>query len=542
MIIQLPNGETAEFPDTMQPQEIEAVLQKQFGAPQQQPQQPELRDVMAESLSQFQPSSIMSAQTAKEQLPVIGSMATVPLKMAGAAAIPVAGMGAAAGGLMAGHGGEPMGGEGSLMPFNASLGDFAAGAGGEGAGQVVMGVAKKALAPFAAKLAENPTAKLGQEMVDAGIPLSPDVYAPTKTAKVSQWITDTFLPGSAIANQRRKELVNAMSQMREDFISGLGMPNPATPLAESKKLEKAAYQVFNQEGKGLQIPFENTAKFIADNAEQPAAQTSKFWKTTVNDFYNKVQPKKGQMLFSPEEVPANQRAVYDYLAEGADTGIPGNATINDVNEILANLWPRKGADTYEKMTQATVDLRNGLKDAINADLAAYDSLKGTQVLELLDKARQTVKDTAELRKSKIIEKFLSNATTFNPETQQMVFNPGKFYSDITKNADFLQRKLPDQFNNILAFAEKSKLAATDYARMGPKNSIQQAVDIGTLGGGLAAGIMNPILTVPLGFQAIAAYSLMNPSGVIRKWLTTGIKPPKLLKEGVKLGIMEATND
>jgi len=404
-------------------------------------------------------------------------------------------------------------------------------------------------APLAGQFAKSgtkgDTARLGQQMVEeGGMPLSPDLYAPSKPAKFMQWATDNIIPGgSIIANYRRKAVNDTISQMRQDFVEAAGLPNPFTPLKEAKAVKNKAYENFIAEGSGAPIQFSNTAKFIEENLNSPALNTSGTLKQKVLDFNQKIrQGEKPEMLFSREEVPANQLEIYDALANPQGTA---TATVTELNDLLPYIWSRtkstakmgKEKNQYQKLTEESIQLRNGLKEAIDADLGIHEVDTGAKVLEALNVARDAQKNMASLGKAKYLEKFLQDSTTWNPATQHWDFQAGKFYSEVMKKQETLRNMFPDEFGTIMRFAEKSKLASGDIARMSSKPSWKQAIEIGLGGGAGAAIYSNPMLAVPLGFPAFAAYSLMNPSGTLRKYLTTGIKPPTLTKETIKLGIM-----
>lgn len=398
---------------------------------------------------------------------------------------------------------------------------------------------------FSKQTPEGDTARLGARMVEEGnMPISPDLYNPTPINKFLQWTTDNIIPGGNIlANQKRQVVNKTISQMRQDFVEAAGLPNPFTPLKEAKAVKNKAYETFIAEGSGTPIQFPNTAKFIEENINSPALQTSGTLKDKVLEFNRKISTPKKEMLFKPEEVPANQREVYDYLANSTSGGA---ATVNELNDLLPYIWSRtkstaqmgKNKNQYQKLTEESVNFRNGLKDAIDSDLGVYEVETGSKVLESLNIARQSTKDMASLGKAKYLEKLLESCTDWNPKTQHWDFQAGKFYSMVTKRKESLQNSYPDEFGSIMNFAEKAKLASGDIARMSPKPAWQQAANIGITGGALGAVYASPILAVPLGFSTFAAWSLMNPTGTVRKLLTTGIKPPTLTKEIIKLGVMK----
>lgn len=425
-------------------------------------------------------------------------------------------------------------------------------------------------APLAGQFAKSgtkgDTARLGQQMVEEGkMPISPDLYAPSKPAKFMQWTTDNIIPGgSIIANYRRKAVNDTISQMRQDFVEAAGLPNPFTPLKEAKAVKNKAYENFIAEGSGAPIQFSNTAKFIEENFNSPALQTSGTLKEKVNNFYEKLnatteenvllgdQSKyrtKRQMETTtgePKDIFSDLMVDMENLkSQGWQPQGVGYASVNDLNDLLPYIWSKtksaakmgKEKNQYQKLTEESIQLRNGLKDAIDADLGIHEVDTGAKVLEALNVARDAQKNMASLGKAKYLEKLLQDSTTWNPATQHWDFQAGKFYSEVIKKQETLRNMFPDEFGIIMRFAEKSKLASGDIARMSSKPAWKQAIEIALGGGTLAAIVANPILAVPLGFSAFSAYSLMNPSGMLRKHLTTGIKPPTLTKETIKLGVM-----
>jgi hypothetical protein len=170
--------------------------------------------------------------------------------------------------------------------------------------------------------------------------------------------------------------------------------------------------------------------------------------------------------------------------------------------------------------------------------------------EALKTAQSAAKIPRDISKSRWIETALLDPAT-DIVNQGYVFSPLKFKDQVNHNITKIEKMFGQEGMDIIrAFADKVALAAPDMGKLGKVSDatakFRQASGVGLLGpAGLAAAGQTgaaAALAVPYGFQTIVAKSLMNPEGWMRKWLTTGITPSKLLtKEVPKLGIMEGAN-
>jgi hypothetical protein len=483
---------------------------------------PSTTDPTAASMGMFAPGNLTpSMETLREQAPVAGAMITAPFRSNPIMA-PIAGMGSSAAALMAGQGVDPMQGQtpdimaGSLGQFNAPLAPFLMGAGAEAGGQALMGVAGKALAPFkesfAAKLASSPETKMAQELVDQGVPLSPGGYG---GAKRFQWIADNFMPGSLIVNKRRQEVADAILKMRQEFIENtMGMPKytESIPQAQAKTRELFGQFAEQAGGKETAIPMTNTVKFIEDNMSNPITTADIWWKKKYIPWMKGGEAK----------------------------------TVDEINTLHAT-YNR----SWNKLTPVGKDLRNGIRESIYKDLAENDLQTGLQLEEALKTAQAAAKTPRDIAKSRWIENALLDPAT-KVEDQAFIFYPAQFQTQVNKNITKIEQMFGQEGVDIFKkFADKMMLAAPDMGKLGKVSDATAAFRKGTglgmltIPGAVAAGQpgMAAALAVPYGFQTIAAKSLMNPSGWLRKWLTTGLEPSKLFsKEVPKLGMLEAMND
>jgi hypothetical protein len=99
-----------------------------------------------------------------------------------------------------------------------------------------------------------------------------------------------------------------------------------------------------------------------------------------------------------------------------------------------------------------------------------------------------------------------------------------------------------------SFADKLRAMLPDIEKLGKYQAAGSQLSPGRLLSssptGSAYGVIGavagqPLLALPVGAEAGLAYSIMNPSGVFRKWLTTGLKLPKI---PAKMGIMKTEEE
>jgi len=511
MIIQLPNGETAEFPDTMKLEKIEGVLQKQFPAISS-------GDVTAQSLGQFQQENLLpSLGTLKEQAPIMGSMVTAPFKTSPIMA-PIAGMGASGAALIAGHGGEPTGPTdipdvmgASLNQFNAPLGPFALGFAGEGGGQVALKGLQKAASPFAKyfdkTITENAAAKTAQDLVNQDIPISPDLIAPSRTSKRINWLLENLWPANSIMANKRKQIYDAATTMKNEFATEYGVGKTTAELRDQ------AFNSFTETAGDTMFPMTRTIEAINDHIDKPFAiigKPAEFWQGPAKTFVE-----MGENI--------NAQAIRDLV----------NAAT-------------KGSKSMDKTA------RNKVMSAVNADLANYDKEAGTNFLSIYKKAGETNKLWKRIYP---IENLLQRSIVdSSDELGVSLFSPARFIRlwDSQRARMISRSALQDSdIAMVDAFADKLKVMLPDLQRAKNFKGMQElpylsgqglSHALGTPAGAIGATVATGgAYLLPMGAEAGLAYSIMNPSGLFRKWLTTGLKPPTLIgKEVPKLGIMEAT--
>lgn len=383
---------------------------------------------------------------------------------------------------------------------------------GQGATALAGKVLKPVLSPFADKMAqaaEGSKQWLGQKMVDAGTPLSPSSYNPSGASRLFQWITDNIIPGRLIANKYREDVAEGIFKMRSDMVEKeLGMISPFESQSKLSGAKKQAWSDFLQSAGGTKatIPIPAAREIMDVHLGSADTATDPLWSSVGkgSGLINKLFQKGGQL------------------------------TIGEYNDLRAKLW-----SNYSKLTPAQKAIRGKLKEALEKDLELYEEKVGGDVLKASQKAYEASGDLREFGTSRWIERLLDSATDLNKEGQAYEFFPAKFDKIFRKNQDRLKAVLtPDQFKNLDNFRQKMNLAVPDLAKQNILRGEYPTLG-GTAAGAAAATYFQPWLAVPLGFQTIVARSVMNPSGWVRKWLTTGLTPPSMpmTREVLKVGSM-----
>lgn len=385
---------------------------------------------------------------------------------------------------------------------------------GEGVTALAGPVLKPVLSPFAAKMSsavEGSKAWLGQKMVESGIPISPSSYAPSGASRLFQWVTDNILPGRMWANSYRNDISEGIMKMRADLIEKeLGMISPFESHAKLSGAKKQAWSDFLQTAGGpdVRIPIPAAREIMDVHLGSSDVATDPLW--------SRIGKGKGTGFIN------------DLFQKG------GVLTFREFNDLRSKLW-----SNYAKLTPAQKSIRGRLKEALDNDLSLFEEQSGNAVLEASSKAYEAFGNLREFGTSRWLERLLDGATEFDKAGQRYEFFPAKFDKIFRNNEDRLRATLtPEQFKNLNAFRQKALLSTSDLAK---KDLTRGEVPMlgGTAAGAAAATYFQPWLAVPLGFQTIVARSVMNPSGWVRKWLTTGLTPPSMpmTREVLKVGSM-----
>lgn len=328
--------------------------------------------------------------------------------------------------------------------------------------------------------------QLAQDLAKEGVHLDPTtIVKPGPVTRFMAWVANKFEPGKTITQAYRKKALDALTQMRYNFVEEtMGLPAVGSMRAgEAADKVSRVFERFREMSPDAKISVANTKSWLEGMKE-----------TDI--------PKKSVELYN--------------LAKGRMA--TGEMTSSEIEAFNKSIW-----QGYKKLSIADRQFRNELLHHI------YDDLPQS-LAESLKFAKAT---TREIRQAKLIEGLLSRATSQNGQ----IFYPYKFYDLVKKSEDAIMRSLDkDQANVLFKFADQMKIAAGTEAKMRDiifqKDMSDKALMyLAALGGGGAMFSQGggASLLIPAGAQGWMAWSLMKPSGALRKLITSGL--PDLSKSG-----------
>jgi hypothetical protein len=455
----------------------------------------------------------------REGLPFAGALGGGAIGLAGGPAGVVAGAGLGAAGMKAGAQsiedlllGQAPGEQPQTMLQKA--GDVAmtgiSAAAGEGGGQVFAKGVEKVLAPVAGKVTASGRALL-DTLNKKNMPVSPDVIT---DAPLTRWVRKLLdvpgTPGNFAANRQRGKLAKVIMDARNEFIEDtLKMPKASREVAaELKAVETAAYD---------------------DVAKMAGGKETRYAVKNLQEFLNNDALKlTGSSELKDVLVKARKE-----IAES------GTLDFGMIQDLMAKKYKNFG-----KLGEEQKWVREALKSALEKDIAVINEATDNAVKFAQDKAKQATINKATANASVYIESLLSKATKYDINTGETTFHPAIFKDTIDKAIPMLKKRLPygkageEKIRLIQKFADEMMGLSTDLSRKAATPKLNMFEKLATGSGALAFAGYNPAtaaaISVPAGFQAVLANSMMKPNGVVKKWLTTGIKSP-LIEEMTRAG-------
>lgn len=528
-IVQLPNGKTAQFPDTMSSSEIEAILAKEFPAPESYGKAT-ARTFLREGLP-FAGGLVGATPGVLSAMVPGGAAAVSPWMIPGGAALGAA-TGKAIGKPIENFLLGPAPGEQpqSIPQELMDVAQTGAVAGiGEGAGPIVTKVASKVLAP-AASAVSDAGRNLLRIAKEFDIPLSPGTVAPGSW--LARWTTnvgETTPVSSWVVQAQRKKAAQGLFNMRNQVIEDvLGLP-AAGQGAALKEAKNLAYDALDEAvgvmpGKMPKFEMPNTMAFLQD-AGVAAFPKSKLTKDAIKKLI--VEAGEGE----------------------------GKVSWQTIKDLRSKVWGNVGNKTsFGKLVPEEVGARQGLVDAIEADFGAIGQKVEADLPALANAAKAKYLDFKQTEKADLIESILAKATV-TKEDGMTYFMPSLFRQELSKNAKRLDAafKYGDAkiLDNLKAWTTQMEMVGMEQGKMLQRSAqgfTRPLTEAGALAGGAAARSIPVLSSIPgaasilpvavpvfAGFQSVVSYSMMRPNGLVKRWLTTGFTQPDLAKAVEKEG-------
>jgi hypothetical protein len=415
-------------------------------------------------------------------------------------------------------------------------------------GEVVSKVAGKVLAPAANKITEQ-AKKLLTFAKKENIPISAGVLVPGMTEKILQGSTDNFIPSRLVNQAYRGKLITRMNELMSEIPEGVG---PVLGKEESSLITTEAFRA-------------------ASNAKQANA------KRLRNEFLETIGPstvvpvKSTEALLKKISPQVKDPALREFIevelasiSKGAKSAEQLEQTLNQIGAIRA-----KGADK-KYLTEIREAAQADFKDA-GADMEKLSNSSNFFKMnsELLSNptARRLMKEnlTSQQMTAQIFrsgnEGFIKQLgkelppQTWNSLRAQNLANLLENFSEqsdkmpgariltkgdqlvkwIENNQSVLKEAYDPQtieaLENFAQLAKASKGETANYGR--DMSNFGAMANLGALGG---VGYTEPTsLAFTTATMPLIAMSMMKPDGIVKQWLTTGLKGAKTAGEAAKLG-------
>jgi hypothetical protein len=369
----------------------------------------------------------------------------------------------------------------------------------EAAFPVLGKVAGKMFAPFAGRMAASPEAQVVDKAVrERGLPISPESYNPSFAARTAERTSSVTPFGRMKAEKEAKELEQGLIKWGQEIKAA----NTAT-----KADTKAAYDFLASEagGRGAVLPMNKTYETIDGLLEDVTDKNLK-------------------------------AAIEKYFQAGR------NPKFEDLDALQKNIW----SNAYTKSGNMKKDneIRGQILNAIKEDLSAIPgATSGTTLDELFKTAKGASKQE---RAFGIVKMMVDQSTRPSGGIGNYEFNPGKFLEIFQRYEPKLQKDFPDVYRNLKDFATVAQASMRDMKSAGglgdtkTKSFVRNLFDTAIMGGSAVRAAQGDMATpamvaVPMTFSYMTAKSMLNPKGWLRDFLTTGLKVPSGVSEGIKLG-------
>ena len=496
MIVELPDGKTAEFPDDMSPDDVAQILRKQYISPQR-----EISTITGKAVPTGEERIQQSGQALRTIGPVAGditgTMIAPQLKgpvMAGRAlkfGVRALNLGLRAMGAGAGAGAGSVIGQkmaGQDIDVGEAGREALVGAGGE-AGMSMAGV---------------PIKFLGKKIGKPALELMSDI---------------TFV-GSAAKKRLRDKFINETTDRSVNFIRDLAPESirkqtagiddlgimVETALDETRAiygLYEEVLEKYAKENQGV-IPLDDTAQFLGDLKKQ-ASKTAK--KQTPVLLNNKVVRELGFPPSSPEAVELKKIMENDLVDP------------KSIEFLLARVFKKyvKDAPTHRAMKEK-------LKEAVMSDIDKIAVATGEKTAgEIKREADEAFKGIMQFN---FIKKLFDKATREMPATGEKVLQPAKLSKLIHTNKRKILKEMPDLWPKLEKEAAFYKDVAIHFKAQGEQFIQGPGAVISRGIGGAAGGVIMGPWGVPVveGAGLISAYALMSPG--IKKIIQKIVKGTK----------------
>ncbi len=407
------------------------------------------------------------------------------------------------------------------------------------------------LGGFASKKLSTGAKELAEFARSKGVPLSPSAVSPTLTRKAIEGGTDAFLPSRLVNDSYRKNAVIRFNQLMTEIPEEVGKVRGNADITRDalsylddaligkEKLAKKTTEEFI-EGIGRETPVRvDTTLQALKKAKESAADDS------VIRFVEKKLEQFGKGSVSAENLETALRQV-------GKTGAKSDQKFLDsIRKAIKEDFARSGADVA-KLDEST-DLFRESFGALKGQLAKKlkaDISKGIEPTGLTEKLFRNENEQllSSLKKGMPVElwddlraqnlsNMIYNSSTESKRLMGMRLIDGNKLEKIVKvNEQMLKKNYGNHVvKSLLNLSSLAKASAQGVQKF--EGGIGETNKFFNLSGLSGAVYAEPFTAVSsTASTMLLSKSIMNPNGVMNRWLTTGLgEPGQLTQQGLKLG-------
>lgn len=422
---------------------------------------------------------------------------------------------------------------------------------GEATGVVAINALQKVFSPFKGRLTDE-AKELIKFSRDNKIPISPSSLNPGLTAKAMQGGADWLLPGRLVNRAFRNKMVTRFN----DLIAKETSAAPGRDIAADVVQDE-----FGNIVKGLRGKAKSSAdKFIGSLPEGGDTGIAiNGTKAKLLDIKRNFK-QKGIKDFVDAELSATSGTIKTadeldtlYKEIGQIKGVRGKAklALDELKTAIEQDFKASGADLslFKKSNQdfaksfkltsnkVLKDLADGVTHPKALTVRVF-SASNPNAIDNIKKLKGTLSpEVWEQLKAQNIANLIDNFSTASTQLPGVkVITKGEKLADwVADNRKVLEAAYtPEQVKALENFSKLAKAAKVDISKFEKDLTGLATFNTALAGGGIFAG-MDASLIVAGGGSIPMAFSMMNPNGVLNKWLTTGLQVNRPTQEALRLG-------
>uniref|UniRef100_A0A6M3L655 Uncharacterized protein n=1 Tax=viral metagenome TaxID=1070528 RepID=A0A6M3L655_9ZZZZ len=514
MIVQLPDGKTAEFPDNMSKDQVAAVLRKQYSNPSR-----EMSTITGKPVPTSEENIKQSMGVAKTVGPIMGDIAMTAIT-------PQLGV--------------PLKGASIAARYGSKLGNLALRMMGSAAGSGAGSIAGQKIAGQDVNMEEaGKEALLGAAGEGVIAPVGAALkFAGGKVAKpVMELMSDMTFLGSGLKEKLRKNMIKTTTDRATTFVTDLapdivkkqkvGLNDLGAQISSALDESRVAYSLYEE-------PLE---KFAAANKGRVNIDNAV---GLMNDLKEEIYYRHLKLR---GKKPTEARIDLEFMQEiGADPKQrfelkkitdSGDASPEQVKYLLATIF-KSGKKGFNQLSPTPKAMREKLKEALKLDLQNISASGGKTAGQLKTEADETFKAVKQFQ---FIKRMYDGAFREIPETGEKALQPMKLAKAIYESKGRILKEMPELWPKL----EKEAILYESIAPEFAKGASQQITGINQLIARGSGGTIGSFLIGPAGFPVaeglgmISAYAVMSPSGrnIIKKMVSQSLKATA--KTGIHLG-------